>query len=74
MSEIVKVKSVSRDFAKTNGVLLGETSTTALVFYPEIHPGGVRGHLVRLKRKRGSHGRKFQSKISKNCNYMKGCI
>lgn len=59
MPERIKVKSVSRDFAKTNGILLEETSTTALVFFPEIHPGGVRGHLNRIKKRKGEQWEKI---------------
>ncbi|HAU0774880.1 TPA: DUF4263 domain-containing protein [Legionella pneumophila] len=72
MPEIVKVKSVSRDFAKTNGVLLEETSTTALVFFPEIHPGGVRGHLVRLKKKKGEPWEKIPEQDFKKLQLYEG--
>lgn len=72
MTERVKVKSVSRDFAKTNGVLLKETSTTALVFYPEIHPGGVRGHLVRLKKNKGEAWEKIPEMDFKKLQLYEG--
>ena len=52
MTEIIKTQSVGKNFVKTNGVLLTQTSDTALVFFPEIHPGGVRGDLVRFKKVR----------------------
>ncbi len=47
---IIKTESVGKSFAKTNPIVLDATSTTALVFDPQIHDGGVRGHLIRLKK------------------------
>ena len=52
MTEIIKTLSVCKDFVKSNGIPLDQTSDTALVFFPEIHPGGVRGDLIRFKKKR----------------------
>lgn len=52
MNNIVRTKSVGKDFAKTNGILLEETATTALVFFPDIHPKGVRGNLIRFKKEK----------------------
>lgn len=52
MDEIIKTQSIGKDFVKTNGVLLKQTPDTALVFFPQIHPGGVRGDLIRFKKKR----------------------
>jgi hypothetical protein len=50
MEEQIRTKSVGKDFVKTNAVRLDETATTLLVFYPEVHPGGVRGNLYRFKK------------------------
>ena len=50
MSDIIVTKSVSRNFAETNAILLEQTNTTALVFEPNIHPNGVRGKLIRYKK------------------------
>lgn len=52
MADIIKTVSVGKDFVKTKGILLEQTSDTALVFFPEIHPGGVRGDLIRFKKNR----------------------
>lgn len=48
--ETITTTSVGKGFAKTNLVLLKKTPTTALVFAPEIHEGGVRGVLIRYKK------------------------
>ncbi|MBS1902436.1 MAG: DUF4263 domain-containing protein [Bacteroidetes bacterium] len=48
----IKTQTVGKDFAKTSGVLLDQTADTALVFFPQIHPGGVRGDLIRFKKVR----------------------
>jgi len=48
----IKTKTIGKDFAKTSYVLLEETADTALVFSPQIHPGGVRGELVRFRKNR----------------------
>lgn len=50
MTEVIQTKYICKDFAKTSGVLLDQTATTALAFLPEIHPGGVRGNLIRFKK------------------------
>ncbi len=52
MADIIKTVSVGKNFVKTKGILLKETSDTALAFFPEIHPGGVRGDLIRFKKNR----------------------
>ncbi len=51
MKKITTTK-IGRDFAESNFVLLHETPETLLFFKPEIHPGGVRGYLVRFKKER----------------------
>lgn len=53
MKKIVTTK-IGRDFAESDWVLLEETPDTALLFKPEIHPGGVRGHLIRYKKERNA--------------------
>jgi len=47
---VIQTESIGRGFAKTNNVVLEITPTTALIFSPEIHAGGVRGNLVRFKK------------------------
>jgi len=53
---------VGKDFAESSAVLLEETAETLLYFRPELHSGGVRGYLVRVKRKgsEGWEGKKVQ--------------
>lgn len=70
--DIIETKSVSREFAKTNGVLLKETATMALVFFPEIHPGGVRGHLVRFKKTRNEPWEKIPEQDFKKLKLYEG--
>lgn len=48
----VITKMVGRDFAESSAVVLEQTAETLLLFKPEIHPGGVRGSLVRYKKDR----------------------
>jgi hypothetical protein len=52
MKKITTTK-VGKDFAESNWILLDETPETTIIFKPEIHPGGVRGILVRYKKERG---------------------
>jgi hypothetical protein len=59
MVDVIKTMSVVKDFAKTNAVLLEQTADTALVFFPEIHPGGVRGDLIRFKKNRNDKWEKI---------------
>ncbi|OGM11934.1 hypothetical protein A2Z22_01735 [Candidatus Woesebacteria bacterium RBG_16_34_12] len=59
MTDTISTLSVGRDFVKTKGVLLEQTSDTALVFFPEIHPGGVRGDLIRFKKNRSDEWEKI---------------
>jgi hypothetical protein len=51
MKKILTTK-VGPNFAESNTVLLEQTPETLLVFEPEIHPGGVRGRLIRYKKDR----------------------
>lgn len=50
MTEVIETISVGKGFVKSEWILLEQSPTTALVFQPEIHDGGVRGHLVRFKK------------------------
>ncbi|MFH1012509.1 MAG: Shedu anti-phage system protein SduA domain-containing protein [Candidatus Peregrinibacteria bacterium] len=72
MAEIIITKSIGKNFVKTNGVLLQETADTALVFFPEIHPGGVRGHLVRFKKARDETWEKIPEKNFKQLQLYEG--
>lgn len=53
MNDTIKTQTVTAGFAKTDWIILKQTSDTALIFKPEIHSGGVRGKLVRFKKERG---------------------
>lgn len=66
MDEIIKTQSIGKDFVKTNGVLLEQTPDTALMFFPQIHPGGVRGHLIRFKKNRNEKWEEI-----KECDFRK---
>jgi hypothetical protein len=46
----IKTTKVGRDFAESTWVRLEQTPETLVIFKPEIHPGGVRGFLVRYKK------------------------
>lgn len=72
MADIIKTQSVSKNFVKTNGVLLEQTSDTALLFFPEIHPGGVRGHLVRFKKVRKQEWEKIPEEDFKQLKLYEG--
>jgi len=50
---------------------LDETPDIALVFFPEVHPGGVRGDLIRLKKTEGTNGKRYLNRILGNLNFMK---
>ncbi|PJB88518.1 hypothetical protein CO083_02345 [Candidatus Roizmanbacteria bacterium CG_4_9_14_0_8_um_filter_34_12] len=71
MTDIIKTISVGKDFVKTKGILLDETPDIALVFFPEVHPGGVRGDLIRLKKTEGTNGKRYLNRILGNLNFMK---
>lgn len=72
MTDIIKTQSIGKDFVKTNGVLLEQTSDTALVFFPQIHPGGVRGDLVRFKKARNEEWDKISEKDFKQLHLYEG--
>lgn len=59
MADTIKTISVGTDFVKSNGILLEQTPDTALVFVPEIYPGGVRGDLIRFKKNRSDQWEKI---------------
>ena len=50
MSDSIHTETVAYGFAVADEVVLSETARTRTVFRPEIHAGGVRGHLIRQKR------------------------
>ncbi len=52
MSDKIKTLTVTTGFAKTDWIVLKQTSDTVLIFKPAIHSGGVRGILVRFKKER----------------------
>lgn len=68
MNETIRTKTVTAGFAKTDWIVLKETSDTALIFKPEIHSGGVRGRLVRLKKERN---KKFEELVEKDFRKLK---
>jgi|GEM_PF-1350021 len=43
-------RKVAKDFAESSAVKLDLTPNTYLVFKPGVHPGGVRGQIVRYKK------------------------
>lgn len=57
--DIIKTVSIGKDFVKTGGILLEQTSDTVLGFFPEIHPGGVRGYLIRFRKNRKDEWKKI---------------
>lgn len=54
MTDRITTKTVGRDFAEVEeDFLLEETSNTRIVFRAQLHPGGIRGKIVRIKRTSG---------------------
>lgn len=51
MNEVIKTKTIGKDIAQTTSIGLVKTTNTMLIFRPMIHSGGVRGTLVRYKKK-----------------------
>jgi hypothetical protein len=49
MNDSFSTYYVKRGFASVDEVVLEEKATTRVVFRPSVHPGGVRGHIVRQK-------------------------
>ncbi len=49
----ITTQTVGRNFAKGKSILLEKTPETLIIFFPEVHPGGVRGQIVRYKKERG---------------------
>ena len=47
MVDHIETQSVARDVAKTEPLIISETSRTRIVFEPTVHNGGVRGSLKR---------------------------
>ncbi len=72
MTDIIKTFSVGKNFVKTKGILLDQTSDTALVFFPEIHPGGVRGDLIRFKKNRIDKWEKIPEQDFRKLKYFEG--
>lgn len=61
MLKKITTTKVGHDFAESNWVVLEQTPETLLMFKPEIHSGGVRGHLVRYKKDHASDWSKLKS-------------
>lgn len=47
MVDHIETQSVARGVAKTEPLIISETSRTRIVFEPTVHNGGVRGSLKR---------------------------
>ena len=62
----IKTKKVAKDFAHSSRVILERTPETVLLFKPEIHPGGVRGRIIRFKKDhKGEWGKLTESDFKK---------
>ena len=72
MSETILTKTVTAGFAQTNWIVLKQTPDTALVFKPEVHKGGVRGWLVRLKKDRGKKWEELEEKDFRKIKLYEG--
>lgn len=48
--EIITTNSLGRDFAEANEIILDDTNRTRIVFKPQLHPGGVRGDIIRVRK------------------------
>ena len=72
MTDNIKTTTISRDFAKADFILLNRTPTTALVFKPQIHNGGVRGDLVRFKKENGKNWEEIKEVNFKSLNLYEG--
>lgn len=72
MNETIKTQTVTAGFAKTDWIVLKQTSDTALIFKPEIHPGGVRGRLVRFKKERGKDWEQLDEQDFRKLNLYEG--
>ena len=69
---VIKTKSVGKNFLKSDYVPLEITSDTALVFGPEIHLGGVRGHLIRFKKNRNDEWERIPEENFKKLQLFDG--
>jgi hypothetical protein len=49
MPDSIHTHSVGRGFAVADEIILNESPRTRIVFRPELHGGGVRGHVIRQK-------------------------
>jgi hypothetical protein len=49
MPDSIHTHSVGRGFAVSDEIVLDESPRTRIVFRPELHGGGVRGHIIRQK-------------------------
>src|SRR5579862_5243808 len=72
MKDTIKIESLNINFAKTNAILLEQKPTTALAFFPEIHSGGVRGHLVRYKKNKETKWEKMQEEDFRKLKLYEG--
>ena len=59
--EEIKTKTVTRGFAQADEIILETTSTTRLLFRPQVHDGGVRGVFIRQKKGRSEEWQDTQS-------------
>ena len=48
--DTIKTKTIVTGFAEADEYVLTETATTAIVFHPQFHEGGVRGSIIRYKK------------------------
>jgi len=72
MSDVIHTQTVTADFAKTDWIVLKQTPDTALIFKPEVHPGGVRGTLVRFKKERGKDWEELSEVDFRKLNPLEG--
>lgn len=72
MKNVIKIESLNINFAKTNGILLEETPKTALAFFPDIHPGGVRGHLIRYAKNKDYKWERMQEEDFRKLKLFEG--
>lgn len=60
MNDVIETKTIGKGIAETTPFVIERTPETRLVFYPMVHSGGVRGVIVRYKKKRGDDWKKLR--------------
>ena len=72
MTDTIRTLSIGKGIVNTDYILLEQTPTTALIFKPQVHQGGVRGWLVRFKKSKDETWEELKEKDFRSLKLYEG--